>query len=671
MFLGTESLKLGRGRVLGVLCAACCGLALLAAGNAAAETVTFTTPGCTTWTVPSGSHFQVDATGAAGSAGGSYEFESEQFSGGSGGRGELVSGAPAGISAGAHLYVCVGVGGGGGGGSEGADICETCFLGGAGGGASGVSSGSDFSEPLLVAGGGGGGGGRPPYGLGEDPYGGGAAGQPGAGGGREWPPPYSGYDGYYGGGGSAGSSSEGGSGGQVGVEGTAGGVGSQFTAGGPGAGGAGGYGEDKCEYVCEGGGGGGGGGYYGGGGGGGAGIDGGGGGGGSSLVPAGGSAEPAAPAAAPQVQITYTPGPSTVTEAASAVAQSTATLHASVNPNGEAVSDCEFEYGTTELYGSVAPCEPSPGSGPSPVAVSESLNGLSPKSVYHFRILATSESGTNYGGDEAFETLPDPPAVTGVSPDAGPEAGGTSVTISGAGFTEATAVKFGALSATHFTIDSATSITAIAPAEAPGAVAVTVTNAGGTSAGSAADEFTYVAPGHAPAITSLSAKKGPAAGGSTLTIKGTGFVGVTAVEFGAASATNFTVNSPTSITVETPPATTGAVEVTVTTPNGESAATRKDRFTFGAPTVTNVSPDTGSKAGGTAVRISGSGFALGSATIFELGKTAGASVDCTSTTSCTVRSPATTKAGAVEVIAKVGGKAKSRKSPPADTFTYN
>jgi hypothetical protein len=144
---------------------------------------------------------------------------------------------------------------------------------------------------------------------------------------------------------------------------------------------------------------------------------------------------------------------------------------------------------------------------------------------------------------------------------------------------------------------------------------------------------------------------------------------VTAVKFGSTNAISFEVDSATSITVESPPGTTGPVEVTVTTPNGESAITGKDRFTFEAPTVTSVSPDTGSTAGGTPVTITGSGFALGSATAFAFGKTLGTSVNCTSTSTCTVTSPAAAKAKPVEVIAQVG-KAKSKKNAPADRFSY-
>src|ERR1019366_464724 len=101
--------------------------------------------------------------------------------------------------------------------------------------------------------------------------------------------------------------------------------------------------------------------------------------------------------------------PTVVTEAASAVAQTSASLNATVNPNGGAVSECELEYGTTNAYGSSAPCTASPGSGTSPVAVSASATGLTANTTYHFRIVATNAGGTSNGSDETLKTLPDPP----------------------------------------------------------------------------------------------------------------------------------------------------------------------------------------------------------------------------------------------------------------------
>src|SRR6185437_13189904 len=83
------------------------------------------------------------------------------------------------------------------------------------------------------------------------------------------------------------------------------------------------------------------------------------------------------------------------------------------------------------------------------------------------------------------------PTVTSISPTAGPTASGTSITITGTNLTGASAVKFGSATAT-ITANSATQITATAPAGAAGTVDVTVTTAGGTSATNAADQYTYV-----------------------------------------------------------------------------------------------------------------------------------------------------------------------------------
>ncbi len=103
--------------------------------------------------------------------------------------------------------------------------------------------------------------------------------------------------------------------------------------------------------------------------------------------------------------------PTVVTEDASSIAQTTATLNATVNPNGGEVTSCEFEYGPAKTYGKSVPCSSLPGSGSSPVAVSAAAVGLSANTTYHFRIVATSPGGTSKGADQTFETLPDAPTV--------------------------------------------------------------------------------------------------------------------------------------------------------------------------------------------------------------------------------------------------------------------
>jgi phosphodiesterase/alkaline phosphatase D-like protein len=104
--------------------------------------------------------------------------------------------------------------------------------------------------------------------------------------------------------------------------------------------------------------------------------------------------------------------PTVVTGAASAVTQSSATVHATVNPNDGEVTDCYFEYGTTTNYTVGVECTLEPGSGTTPVSVSASLTvDLAPNTTYHYRIVARNAIGTSYGGDRTFKTPPDPPTV--------------------------------------------------------------------------------------------------------------------------------------------------------------------------------------------------------------------------------------------------------------------
>ncbi len=103
--------------------------------------------------------------------------------------------------------------------------------------------------------------------------------------------------------------------------------------------------------------------------------------------------------------------PTVVTKAASSVTQTSATMNATVNPNGGEVSECKLEYGTTTEYGKSEKCTPSPGTGESAVAVSASVAGLSAKTTYHFRISATNPGGTSKGSDETLKTLPIRPTV--------------------------------------------------------------------------------------------------------------------------------------------------------------------------------------------------------------------------------------------------------------------
>jgi hypothetical protein len=85
-----------------------------------------------------------------------------------------------------------------------------------------------------------------------------------------------------------------------------------------------------------------------------------------------------------------------------------------------------------------------------------------------------------------------------------------------------------------------------------------------------------------PLVKGLTPSKGPAAGGTKVTIAGSNFEEVKEVKFGAANAASFTVRSRTEITAVSPPG-SGVVDVTVTNPNGTSVPGLAAAFEYVAP----------------------------------------------------------------------------------------
>jgi hypothetical protein len=123
-----------------------------------------------------------------------------------------------------------------------------------------------------------------------------------------------------------------------------------------------------------------------------------------------------------------------------------------------------------------------------------------------------------------------PPTVTGVTPNSGPSGGGTTVTITGTGFTCVTGVKFGTTPAATFTVVNSTTITATSPPGTPGTVDVTVTSCNGTSPTNTGDQFTFTG-GSVTPITPTGPSGGNGSGNGSGT--GTGAIsGVTAVHTG-------------------------------------------------------------------------------------------------------------------------------------------
>ncbi|MGD0732196.1 MAG: glycoside hydrolase domain-containing protein [Terracidiphilus sp.] len=254
--------------------------------------------------------------------------------------------------------------------------------------------------------------------------------------------------------------------------------------------------------------------------------------------------------------------------------------------------------------------------------------------------------------------------VTGVSPNLGTDEGGNTVSITGTYFSSGASVMFGSTPAINVVVNSSTSITATAPAGS-GSVNVTVSSLLGTSEANSSDVYSYEPP---PTLASLSVSSGPIAGGTSVTITGTGFVSGMTVSFGGNLATNVVVGSSTSLTATSPAGTSmngGIVNVLVTTVNGSSAILSADQFTYISPVaVTGLSVQTGPTSGGTQVIITGTGFTGATAVMF--GGNAAASFTVNSATQITATSPA--GGGTVDVT--VTTPPYSSAPVYADEFSY-
>ena len=127
-------------------------------------------------------------------------------------------------------------------------------------------------------------------------------------------------------------------------------------------------------------------------------------------------------------------------------------------------------------------------------------------------VTVTTPIGTSPTSSADHFTYTAAPTVTVVSPTSGPGAGGTTVTVTGTNLTNATAVDFGSANPGTITADTAALHHGDLAGRHGNGQDITVTTAGGTSATSSADHFTYIP---APTVTVVSPTTGPAPGGTT------------------------------------------------------------------------------------------------------------------------------------------------------------
>lgn len=208
------------------------------------------------------------------------------------------------------------------------------------------------------------------------------------------------------------------------------------------------------------------------------------------------------------------------------------------------------------------------------------------------------------------------------------------------------------------------------PAGAGNAYVTLKTPAGSTFPQFNQDLFQYV-----PVLGGLSVQSGPAAGGTAVTISGSGLgvsSGITHVYFGVSPALD--VSCTATQCLATSPPGSGTVTVTVTISNQlpggvfTTPASNALSYTYiPPPTVTGVSPNTGPNTGGTPVTVTGTGFSTASgATAISFGGVAATGVSCASSTSCSATSPA--GCATLDVTVTVNGGTSATGS--ADRFTY-
>jgi IPT/TIG domain len=172
-----------------------------------------------------------------------------------------------------------------------------------------------------------------------------------------------------------------------------------------------------------------------------------------------------------------------------------------------------------------------------------------------------------------------------------------------------------------------------------------------------------------PVVTSVSPASGSTAGGDSVTIDGEYlFDPNPLVTFGGVDVTAGTINADGSLTVTTPSEGAGTVQVVITTTGGASAPSAGSEYTYVAPTsrpsVTSLSPTSGSTAGGTSVTIKGDN--LNGATGVSFGGVT-AQFTVNSNTSVTATTPPGS-AGAVQVIVTTPGGSST--SGAGSTYTY-
>jgi hypothetical protein len=168
----------------------------------------------------------------------------------------------------------------------------------------------------------------------------------------------------------------------------------------------------------------------------------------------------------------------------------------------------------------------------------------------------------------------------------------------------------------------------------------------------------------APTVTATSPVSGPVSGGTSITVIGTGFStisGDSTIEFGTTASPRTSCSSTTRCTAIAPGEAAGTVNVVARTPQGTSATSSVDRFTYESdPTITKLTPRSGPTMGGTRVTIRGANF-VGTVSV-HFGKQLATNTHVLSSAEITAVAPSGSGTVQVTVSATGGSSNKSADS---------
>ena len=258
-------------------------------------------------------------------------------------------------------------------------------------------------------------------------------------------------------------------------------------------------------------------------------------------------------------------------------------------------------------------------------------------------------------------TYSNAPTILSASPSSGPASGGTLVSIAGTGFQTGASVTLAGVDCSINLPLLGTLIQCISNNSSAKIGDVVVTNPDGQS-DSLSNAFTYVGP---PTVSSVSPSAGALAGGTLITVTGTGFLSGASVKLGSSSCQSENVTSSTSLTCITPARSSGTVTVKVTNTDGQQGS-KSSAYTYqAAPNITSISPLSGPSVGGTLLTVNGTKFLAG-ATV-QVGSSPCTSVNFISSSKLTCTTGAFFAGGKVDVFVT---NSDNQSDVLAGAFTY-